>query len=148
MEDDILFAAFRVLRLLAAILTNLQRTKGTSVRSCVSCGRLGNQYKQHLPITANVGCPNNCRHRSRENRFSGSQTFLDGKMLFFHMLLAPVLLATKVSRVRASTSSKIIERRYHDLVFVLPPLPVVNVASNTSMLKSWRNNFEWWGGRA
>ena len=52
-------------------------------------------------------------------------------MLFFHMLLAPVLLAKKVSRVRASTSSKIIERRYHDLSFVIRPLPVVKVASNT-----------------
>ena len=89
MEDDILFAAFRVLRLLAAILTNLQRTKGTSVRSCVSCGRLGNQYKQHLPITANVGCPNNCRHCSRENRFSGSQTFLDGKNVVLSHVTSP-----------------------------------------------------------
>ena len=92
MEVDILFAAFLVFMFFSRHKKNVQRTPGTSMRSCVLCGRLGNQYKQQLPITAHVGCLNNCRHRSRENRL-GSQTFLDGKMLFFHMLLAPVLLA-------------------------------------------------------
>ena len=93
MEVDILFAAFLVFMFVSRHFKKRSEKPGTSLRSCVLCGRLGNQYKQQLPITAHVGCLNNCRHRSRENRLSGSQTFLDGKMLFFHMLLAPVLLA-------------------------------------------------------
>ena len=36
----------------------------------------------------------------------------------------------------------------HDLVLVLPPPPLIKVASNSrrTMLKIWRNNFEWEGG--